>query len=437
MENMDLFGKTFDCVCGRSHSIVPREVVYGDDAMAQLPAVCARATEGRSVVMLMDVRTRAAAGGEAARILSDAGWQVTELLVPDPGPGRSPICDDHTMDALAPDIGRPDLILPVGSGVVSDLGKWAAMDRSLPYLTVATAASMNGYASSNIAPTVRGVKRLVYGRAPVAVLASPAVLADAPREMTASGLGDVLAKSVSSTDWRLNHVLFEDYYCPRSVGLIEQIEPMYMDRPEELRAGEGGAMEALFSALLLTGVAMTMAETSAPSSGAEHLIGHSLDMMSSVDGAEHDLHGRQVGVGTILASELYRRVLATESPQFAAPVEQVDRAFWDQLADVVEEEYTQKVPRLHQAAETLSSCGVWDELRAELAPMVRSPEQVRDCLARAGAAYRAEDIKCTPERLLAALLHAHEMRPRFTVLDLARLMGILPTAAEEIVDAWT
>ncbi|MHC4716053.1 MAG: iron-containing alcohol dehydrogenase, partial [Planctomycetota bacterium] len=271
---MDLFGKTFECGCGRTHGIVPREVVYADDALGQLPAVCARVTPGRSAVMLMDVRTRAAAGAAAAEAMSGAGWRVNALLVEDPAPGGSPVCDDHTMEALAPQLGEPDLVVPVGSGVMNDLGKWIAMDRDLPYVAVATAASMNGYASSNIAPTVRGVKRLVYGRAPQAIVAAPAVLLDAPYELTASGLGDVLAKSVSSADWRLNHLLFGDYYCPRSVGLIAEIEPLYLDRPEDVRDGEPEAMEALFASLLLTGVAMTMAETSSPASGGEHLIGH-------------------------------------------------------------------------------------------------------------------------------------------------------------------
>jgi len=284
MKNMDLFGKTFECTCGRTHTIEPREVVYADDALAQLPAVCARATDGRNVAMLMDVRTRAAAGAAAAEALAGAGWDVNVLLVEDPPGGGSPICDDHTMEALAPRLGAPRLVVPVGGGVMNDLGKWIAMDHDLPYVAVATAASMNGYASSNIAPTVEGVKRLVYGRAPRAIVACPSVLADAPHELTASGLGDVLAKSVSSTDWRLNHLLFGDYYCDRSVALIAQIEPLYFDRPEDVRDGKPAAMEALFDALLLTGVAMTMAETSSPASGGEHLIGR-------------DRHGP--GVGTL------------------------------------------------------------------------------------------------------------------------------------------
>ncbi len=436
MKNMDLFGKTFECACGKTHSIVPREVVYADDALAQLPAVCARVTDGRDVAMLMDVRTRAAAGAAAEEVLAGAGWRVNVLLVEDPAPGASPICDDHTMDALAPRLGSPDLVLPVGGGVMNDLGKWIAMDHQLPYAAVGTAASMNGYASSNIAPTVRGVKRLVYGRAPQAIVAAPAVLLDAPYELTASGLGDVLAKSVSSADWRLNHLLFGDYYCPRSVGLIAEIETLYLDRPEDVRDGKPEAMEALFAALLLTGVAMTMAETSSPASGGEHLIGHSLDMMSSLDGVAHDLHGRQVGIGTVLASELYRRVLAVESPQFLDPIEAVDRNFWGPLADVVEAEYVEKIPRLHQAVAKLSTGGAWDDIRAELSAMVRTPESIRDCLVRADAAHRAEDIGCSRERLTCALLHGREMRPRFTVLDLAALLGILPAAAAEIVETW-
>ena len=64
------------------------------------------------------------------------------------------------------------------------------------------------------------------------------------------------------------------------------------------------------------------------------------------------------------------------------------------------------------------------------------PGKLRDCLARAGAACSAEDIQCPPDRLLAALRHAHEIRSRFTCLDLARLLGILPHAADQIVRDW-
>jgi glycerol-1-phosphate dehydrogenase [NAD(P)+] len=430
-----IFGTTFDCECGRTHRVQPDEVIYAPDAVDRLPEACSRVAAGRRCAVLMDTRTAEVAGRRVAEALAADGWDVREILVEDP-PGGEPVCDDVTRGALAPRAAGVDLIVPVGSGVISDLGKWLAFDADVPLVTFATAASMNGYASANVAPAIDGVKTLVRARPPAAILSTPAVLAGAPYEMTAAGLGDVLAKSVSSADWHLNHRLFGDYYCRRSVSLVEEIEPMYLDAPGDLLARKPGAIAALFDALLLTGAAMTMAETSAPASGGEHLLSHCLDMMSSLDGRPHDLHGRQVGVAAILTAELYRRVLAVESPEPRDPPEQIDRAFWGPLAGAVAARYAEKLPRLRQATEALTAGDRWGRLRAELAAMVRPPERIRDCLAAAGAACRAEHIACDRGRLTAAVAHAHEIRPRVTVLDLAGLLALMPQAAAEIVDQW-
>ncbi|MFH0911048.1 MAG: iron-containing alcohol dehydrogenase [Planctomycetota bacterium] len=431
-----LLGETFACSCGRTHVIEPREAIYADEALSLLPEILARHALGRRAAVLLDERTRAAAGEEALAALKAAHWRSVEVLVADPAPGHSPVCDDLTLEALQARIGEVDLFLPVGSGVLCDLGKWLAWERKLPFVALATAASMNGYASANIAPTLKGVKSLLYARPPGAVVSAPRILEAAPHELTSAGLGDILAKSVSTADWRLNHLLFGDHYCPRAAGLINDIEPLYLDRPAAIRRREREALAALFEGLLYTGVAMTMAGTSAPSSGGEHMVSHTLDMMASVDGREHDLHGRQVGVGTVLTSELYRRVLALERPAWAAPAPEVDRGFWGTLAGAVAGEYGQKLERIARAQEALARPGAWDRLRAELALLVRTPERIRECLKTAGAASRAEEIRCTRARLEEALAHAHEIRSRFTVLDLARLAGILPKATGEIVEAW-
>lgn len=437
-----LLGQTIACGCGRTHRIQPHQAIYAEDAMDRLAETCKRFAAGRRVAVITDCRTREVAGRQAAAVLAGAGWEVREALIEDLAPPLTPVCDRSTRRTLEPLVGQIDLVVSVGSGVINDLGKWLAFDAGVPFVTFATAASMNGYASANVAATIDGVKSLLPARPPYAVLACPSILKDAPYELTAAGLGDVLAKPVSSADWMMNHVLFEDFYCARSVALIAEIEPMYLDRPAELRHGEDAPMEGLFDALLLTGVAMTMAETSAPASGAEHLISHSLDMMSSLDGVRHDLHGRQVGVGTILAAELYKRVLEIESPQLSIAPERIDRAFWGKLAGAIAEQYAGKIARLAAARDRLASPGVWDELRSRLAPILRQPQTIQRCLDGAGAACRAEDICPSLDRPAArgrlgeALLHAHEIRSRFTVLDLAYIVGLLPHAAEDILDAW-
>ena len=435
-QSHELFGSTIACECGKTHVIEPREIVFADDAIAQLPAACDRHAPGQRVAVIADSRTWVVAGGAVAEALAQAGRHVHRLIVEDPREGASPVCDDVTKDILANRLEAVDVIVPVGAGVVNDLGKWLAADRGLPFITFATAASMNGYTSANIAPTVNGLKTLLRGYAAKAVLSSPAVLRDAPYKMTASGLGDVVAKSVSSADWFMNHSLFGDYYCARSVGLIARIEPLYLQHPADVRQRKPAAIAALYEALLLTGAAMTMAETSAPSSGGEHMISHCMDMMSTVDGRGHDLHGRQVGVGTVLAAELYQRVLAVESPEFSAPPAGVDERFWGPLAGVMVKEYAAKQPRYAAAREALSQGGRWDRLRQQLSAMLRPPAVIAAVLGGAGAACRAADIGCDRPRLLAAFLHAHEIRSRFTVLDLAYLLGLLPGDLVEIVDQW-
>jgi glycerol-1-phosphate dehydrogenase [NAD(P)+] len=484
------FGTTFDCTCGRTHHILPRRSFYCDDAVTRLAHACLELTAGRRVIVLMDARTRSAAGDAVVAAFADADWTPLPVIVPDPAPGRSPVCDDHTRQSLDSQLPDADLICPVGAGVINDLGKWAATDRRLPHVTFATAASMNGYTSANIAPTIGGLKRLLEGQAPQFAASSPAVLAAAPYELTASGLGDAMAKSVSSADWLCNHLLFGDYYCERSVRLIEEIEPLYLrgtgilpvsgvssvspasslaqeqgkqkhqqTKQQQLRHGQDGrathgqdaratALQALYEALLLTGAAMTMAGTSAPASGGEHLISHYLDMAATAQGTEHDLHGRQVGVGTIIASELYRRVLACESPALEPIQEKIDVSAWDTAAPsawrqttspchLIEAEYARKLPRLREARSKLAAPNAWDNLRQRLRAMVRPPEVIRDCLAAASAAHKAEHIGCSRQLLLEALTHAHEIRSRFTILDLARLAGVLPDQAYDIIEQWT
>ncbi|NLX59824.1 MAG: sn-glycerol-1-phosphate dehydrogenase [Phycisphaerae bacterium] len=419
-------------------TIEPRLVMCVADAAQRMPGVCADVLGGTvgAAAVLADVRTHAVAGRAVAASLRQAGWTVRETIVPDPRAGASPVCDDVTKASLERDLSGAAMLVAVGSGVISDLGKWLAGDRGIPYVCFATACSMTGYASANVAPAVRGVKTLVRARPPRAVVADPAVLRAAPPEMTAAGLGDVVAKSVSTMDWRLNHLLFGDEYVERAATLAADVEPLYFQQPERLADGDPEAMEALLAALLLVGVSMTLAGTSSPASGGEHMISHTLDAMASLDGRPHDLHGRQVGVGTVLAAALYERLLSAERPAWRDAPQEIDAAFWGPLAGVVAEHYAEKLPRLREAQRRLCEGDVWPRLRAALQPMHRPPATIRDCLGRGGGALTASDIRCDRGRLLEAVLHAHQMRSRFTILDLAHLAGLLPAAAADLVDRW-
>jgi glycerol-1-phosphate dehydrogenase [NAD(P)+] len=385
---------------------------------------------------MADARTWAAAGEPCARALRAAGFDLTRHLLADGPGGATPVCDDLTKDALLAELPRADLLVAVGSGVVNDLSKWIAADRGIPYAVFATGASMNGYSAANVAPSIRGVKSLFRARAPLAIGADPAVIERAPFALTASGLGDVIAKPVSTADWLMNHRLFAEDFSWPVARIIDRIEAGYEEAPERLARREPEAIRALFEALVFSGCAMTLQGSSLPASGGEHLVSHTLDMLAHVDHGSHDLHGRQVGVATIFAAALYQKVFALEAPVFQPVAAPFDAALWGPIGEAVRSEHRKKEASVQAACAALSAPGCWEALRRDLAPILRTPDRVKACLARAGAAHRMADIGATRERFLAAVIHCGAMRGRFTSIDLGWVTGVLPGAAEEIADAW-
>jgi glycerol-1-phosphate dehydrogenase [NAD(P)+] len=262
------------------------------------------------------------------------------------------------------------------------------------------------------------------------------VIENAPFELTASGLGDVIAKPLSTADWLVNHRLCGEAFSRPVAEIIDRIEGSYVEAPERLARRDPAAIRALFEALVYSGCAMTLQGSSVPASGGEHLVSHTLDMLGHVDGTGHDLHGRQVGVATIFVAAIYERICALEALDLRPAAAPLDRALWGPIADAVAAEHVKKQASAETARAALDAPGTWTALRAELSPVLRGPGRVKECLSRSGAAHRIADIGCTRERFLLAVRHCGGIRGRFTSIDLGWLTGLLPGAAEEIVDAW-
>jgi len=442
MELAKLLGTRFDCDCGRTHEVPIRRFLYESGAIEQLPDVIRDGLRGKpfqNVAVVADVRTWAVCGEKASDTLRRAGLDTGRRVVPDSEPG-GPVCDDATVAPLTRQLQsmRPDVVVAVGSGVINDLCKWVSFELGLPYAVVATAASMNGYAAANVAAKIEGVKVLLEASAPVAVVAEPGVIEKAPPEMTTAGFGDTIAKYQSHADWLMNRMLLDEYYCDFCAGIVAGLEPLYLEHPEDIKEGNSRAVRGLFAALFWSGVAMTLVGTSAPASGGEHLLSHTLDMVSEVRGRRHDLHGRQVGVGTLFSAALYERLLALENPQLGRLPGAVDVDFWraPALVAAVKQQYEAKQVAASVVRGKMATGDTWDRLRARLATASKPPEIIRDWLRRAGGAVTAEAIGCSRDALRAAALHMHEIRKRFTVVDLAWMAGVLPAAVDEIIDQW-
>ncbi len=431
-----LLGSRFECECGKAHTIPTKYLLYEDDALERVPEILKSEGIDTEIGLFADIRTYEIAGKETERHLQQAGFSVETIIVPDPAIGETPVCDDKTQSLLDSQLKPVAAIVAVGSGVINDLAKWTSFERNIPYMCVATAASMNGYTAANVASIINGLKTIVFARAPIAVVTKPDIIENAPYKMTASGLGDVLAKPVSTADWVMNNFLFDEYFCDRCTQVISDIEPKYFEHPEDIKHRKPESIKALYEALIYSGIAMTMAGTSAPASGGEHMLSHTLDMMWLVDGVEHDMHGRQVGLGTIFASALYEKILTIETPKCTDAPTAIDRKFWGRLADTVEEQYNLKKPHLEIMKQKLTDINNWRQLKSLINPRVRKPADIKNCLKLADAAHRIDDIVCSRERVLSAALHMHEIRKRCTVVDLAYVLGIMPDMTEQIIDDW-
>lgn len=440
MNRTELLGTEFDCTCGRHHAVPTKHLFYSADAFDNLVTTARSVTTGTNYLVIADTRTFQVAGNKVERILSNGGVKVSHYIVPDRA-GESPVTDDQTRDLMLNQAPEADLYIAVGSGVINDLAKWLAYLKQKPYIIVATAASMNGYASANVSAVVEGLKILFHAQACQAVFAIPEIIETAPFELTTSGLGDVLAKPVSSADWKVNQFLFDEYYCQFSVDLLKELEPVYLNHPEKIKEKSPQGIRALFEALFYSSIAMTITGTSAPASGGEHLISHTLDMLAGRDGVNHDLHGRQVGVASILMAALYEKVLATENPSFKNLSKTIDTRFWGSLSPAIEKEYLKKLPKVDLAKQKLSQAGNWDKLRDRIKTNLVPARKLKNCLAQAGAAHRYQDIRYNGRAVdqgffVEIVKHANQMRDKFSILDLAFMTGYLPDGIESLVKEW-
>ncbi len=440
MEKSELLGKTFNCTCGKKHTVPTQHFHYKEDAYKVLGQMIEAVTEGQTYLIFADARTFEAAGHRVEQYLSSAKAQTSVFIVPD-FEGGSPHADDKTKDLIMDTTPPVDVYIAVGSGVINDLVKWVAYLKNKPYITVPTAASMNGYASANVAATVDGLKVLFHADACKAVVVEPDVIINAPYELTASGLGDVLAKSVSSADWKLNQFLFDDYYCQFSVDLLKDLEPVYLENPLNIKKKEPTAIKALFQALFYSSIAMTITGTSSPASGGEHLISHTIDMLANRDKRKHDFHGLQVGVASILMAAIYEKVLSIDTPQFREVASSINTTFWTTLSPIVEKEYAKKMVKFEKATQLLSQQENWQRLKDKISPGLVPAAKLKKCLVEAGAAHCYHDIRdngmaLEREKFVNVVKNANQMRERFTVLDLAVLVGIIPENIDQLIDDW-
>ncbi|MBO5898855.1 MAG: sn-glycerol-1-phosphate dehydrogenase, partial [Clostridia bacterium] len=255
-----------DCACGRHHTCPIEHVYIERGAIARLGALC----EGyRRILLVADGNTYGAAGEQTEQALSG---KVADRVIFDGSTVLIP--DEQAIERVRASLEDTDLIVGIGSGVIQDLCKYVAKYDHLPYMVVATAPSMDGYASTGAAMILGGMKETVSAGVPLALVADTEVLCEAPMDMIAAGYGDIIGKYSALNDWKLASVVYGEYLCPyiydTTYAMIEQTRSIV----KGLMARDPDSVGTLMEALVVVGIMMSFAGSSRPASGSEHHLSH-------------------------------------------------------------------------------------------------------------------------------------------------------------------
>lgn len=404
----------------------PDSAVVIDSSLADAAADLVGGLElGRRFLVVSDANTERALGADVARALASLGTVERHVFDAPPHP------DMDTARAVERAGPGCDALVAVGSGTINDLVKHAAAALDRPYVVFGTAPSMNGYTSANAAITEHGHKKSLACRTPAGAFLDLDVLCQSPTRLIRAGLGDSVCRSTAQTDWLLASTLRDEPYQEAPFALLAHDEPGLLAEPEALVAGDREAMRRLARTLVLSGFGMTLCGSSRPASQGEHLISHYIDMMSSPD-RDHYLHGEQVAVSTLTVADLQHAMLDGPRPRVSASTTtrgDIIAHFGDETGAECWSEFAGK--RLDaEAADAMNGRieARWDDLRESISRVARTPATLRAALRDAGAPMEHTAIGCSDAFYRDAVLHARELRNRYTFLDLGAETGVLSAA---------
>ena len=317
----------FPCSCGKVHAIPLEKMVMRPGAINEL-APLAVAHGFSWVYLLADKQTHTLAGKQVVEFLEQAGIKTTlhvfehELVEPDElSVGEAVLHFPHGCNA----------IIAIGSGTINDIGKVVAYTSKLPYWIVATAPSMDGYASGSSSMVRNQLKVTINTMCPQVIIADTDMLMQAPDEMILAGIGDMCSKYISLLEWRVSNLVTDEYYCPVVADLMRAALDRCMAVAPIARKREAHTIETIIEGLVIAGIAAAYAGISRPASGVEHYVSHLLDMHAIGLGKQPHLHGIQVALGTVVARKMWRFIASLgpiEQQSARTSYEHVDRESW-------------------------------------------------------------------------------------------------------------
>ena len=312
----------------------------------------------------------------------------------------------------------------------------------LPFIVFQTANSVSAFTSCLAPVFINGVKRTVNSRYPDALICDLETLADAPREMTVAGVGDMLAGFVSLPDWYLaNQLGMDPGYTEFAEQLLGPLDRIFLSHVNEINNRTLEGMSILAKVIALGGLAMSLSHATTPMSGFEHVMSHVLDLQFEMKNLPLPQHGSQVALTTIVGLEMYQEFLKSFDPKSVivdncypnAEImkEQIFNNFMtiDPSGRAGEEcwsDYKQKLDDWKGCREKFTAVlENWTQIKQRLQEEIRSTDVILKILRAINAPIKWEMLEPQVNEYEAhfAFMNASLMRKRMTIGDLFIFTG--------------
>ena len=275
--------------------IFPREVRVGHGVVDELADVVRAISPAERALVVTGGRTRRIAGDRAIEVLQKGRYHTAVADV-------QGATTDSVEHAIAEGLKfAPQVIVGVGGGSVIDVAKLASFRLNVPYVSVPTNASHDGITSPRASIQEATGKSSLEASTPTAIVADTEIIARAPYRMLTAGCADAISNSTAVLDWKLGSRLRGEEFSSFAATLAESAAELVIKNADIIRPGLEESAWLVVKGLIVSGVSMSVAGSSRPASGSEHMFSHTLDKLAP--GVAY--HGEQVGVGTIMMMYLH------------------------------------------------------------------------------------------------------------------------------------
>ncbi len=399
-----------ECVCGKKHTCDIEYIYIEKNAISRLESLC---SDKENILIVADENTYQAVNNKVDEAL--AGKKLKKVIFS----GKTVLIpNEYAIEKVKEELDGVELILGIGSGVIQDLCKCVSFYTEIPYMIVATAPSMDGYASTGAAMILKGMKETVPAGLPRAIVADIDVLKNAPMDMIKAGYGDIVGKYSALSDWLLSKEVNDEYFCQYIYDTTLKMVEDTLNVADGLLKRDEESIRILTESLMVVGIMMSFAGNSRPASGSEHHFSHFFEIVGIVNDEPYLPHGLDVAYSTVITAKIREKILNEDFP--------------DALYRVNRDEYVENINKVYKSVAdeciklqdkvgnyAADRLGIYKKKEKEIKKILAdtpNAEQIEKMLSLAELDMAEFYEIYSEEKIKMAVKYAKDLKDRYTVL---------------------